>query len=525
MGGDEMIAPKRGGGRRRASSYLGVASVPLPRPLSPPPPPLAPPPPTPAARAAAADALAATYPAFTEAAAPASSSSGGGDASAGVTVHLRRLDPPSGGLHRRALAEVRVAAPPADVWAVLTDYERLPSVVPSLAACDVIARDPARGRARVRQVAYRRLQYVELHAESVLDLAEVEERGELQFRQVAGDVDDVRGKWMVEGVAASSGGGNGGNDPSSPPSFQHTLLRYAVEVKVGHPSPALAFLEPLLEAVVAEDIPRGVAAVAAAAEARAAAASGAGPPPTHPRPRLADLADDFGLLAAELAREFGVDGGGEMPTRAALRSAGRSDLEKAVAAHGGATAVAQRLGWRLPYKERKPAGYWDDDGTLAAELSAFVAESGLPPRTMPSKADMVRAGRHDMARAVERRGGLYAVAAVVGYSMPTRAGAAEWAAHVSDVAARTGLSGTNGLFEAAAASYRRSGAQRRKEEAAVEEEEGGDEGVVAFAGAGGPTVRAAGPPPRPSRQAAPKPTADKAGAAGPRTLRDEIDAW
>jgi hypothetical protein len=127
---------------------------------------------------------------------------------------------------------------------------------------------------------------------------------------------------------------------------------------------------------------------------------------------------------------------------------------------------------------------------------------------MPSKTDLTRAGRHDLARAVERRGGLYATAAAVGWAMPTRAGAAEWAAHVSLVAAETGLSGTNGLFEAAAASYRRSGAKRDVEEA---REEADTEFV--FAGAGGPAL-----PTQP-------PAAPAAGAKVPRSLRDEIDAW
>ena len=103
------------------------------------------------------------------------------------------------------------------------------------------------------------------------------------------------------------------------------------------------------------------------------------------RPRLADMAEDFGVLAAELERCFGeapvlaggmpapaapaaapggtrvISGGrgggdaaGVMPTRAQLRATARTDLEKAIAAHGGPAAVAGRLGWRLPYKARGP---------------------------------------------------------------------------------------------------------------------------------------------------------------------------
>ena len=66
------------------------------------------------------------------------------------------------------------------------------------------------------------------------------------------------------------------------------------------------------------------------------------------RPRLADMAEDIGVLAAELERCFG--GLGTMPTRAQLRAVQRTDLEKAIAAHGGSAAVSKKMGWRLAYQ-------------------------------------------------------------------------------------------------------------------------------------------------------------------------------
>jgi hypothetical protein len=60
------------------------------------------------------------------------------------------------------------------------------------------------------------------------------------------------------------------------------------------------------------------------------------------------MAEDFGVMAAELERCFG--GTGTMPTRAQLRAITRTDLEKAIAAHGGPAAVAKKMGWRLAYK-------------------------------------------------------------------------------------------------------------------------------------------------------------------------------
>lgn len=57
----------------------------------------------------------------------------------------------------------------------------------------------------------------------------------------------------------------------------------------------------------------------------------------------------------------------------------RSDLEKAIAAHGGPVAVAQQLGWRLAYKQRKPRGYWDSLPNVRRELDDFIEENGLDP--------------------------------------------------------------------------------------------------------------------------------------------------
>jgi hypothetical protein len=59
-----------------------------------------------------------------------------------------------------------------------------------------------------------------------------------------------------------------------------------------------------------------------------------------------------------------------MPTRAALRAAGRADLAAAVAAAGGFAEVAAALGLRAA---RRPPGYWDDAEALDRELSLFVA--------------------------------------------------------------------------------------------------------------------------------------------------------
>lgn len=51
----------------------------------------------------------------------------------------------------------------------------------------------------------------------------------------------------------------------------------------------------------------------------------------------------------------------------------------------------------------------DDEGRPGAQ--------GLPPGVMPQKAELTRAGRYDLAHAVERWGGLYGLAELLGYQV------------------------------------------------------------------------------------------------------------
>lgn len=64
---------------------------------------------------------------------------------------------------------------------------------------------------------------------------------------------------------------------------------------------------------------------------------------------------------------------------------------------------------------------------------------------MPPKAELARAGRRDLAKAVERWGGMEQLAALLHMEMPSaeqRRGSRRWRAHVARVAAQTGLGGT-----------------------------------------------------------------------------------
>lgn len=56
------------------------------------------------------------------------------------------------------------------------------------------------------QVGFKRMLYMSLHAESVISLVEKPCR-EIQFKQVSGDFDLLRGKWMLQEDDAQVGRG------------------------------------------------------------------------------------------------------------------------------------------------------------------------------------------------------------------------------------------------------------------------------------------------------------------------------
>ena len=242
-------------------------------------------------------------------------------------VHLRRLDG-FDFLHRRAVAAVTVDAPASLVWEVLTDYDHLAEFIPNLAASERIKLPPSAPAnvVRVRQVGYKRMMYMCLHAESVLDLIE-KPCSEIQFRQVAGDFERFQGKWMLsEGPADPELAGAGYTGPQ-------TQLKYAMEIIIPHTGRMLGVIEPVLERVVFEDAPANLAAIkrrveALATERKAAALEEAGEASRaatlrrrSARPRLSDMVDDFTVLCAELERCFGDKK--LLPTRETMRDMNR----------------------------------------------------------------------------------------------------------------------------------------------------------------------------------------------------------
>ncbi|XP_031473417.1 uncharacterized protein LOC116245933 isoform X1 [Nymphaea colorata] len=337
-------------------------------------------------------------------------------------VHFRRCDDllENGGVHRSVAACITVKASVHRVWSVLTDYETLPEFVPNLAISKVLYRE--KNKARILQEGCKGLLYMVLHARVVLDLHEQFEQ-EIAFEQVEGDFDSFQGKWILEQL---------GN--------QHTLLKYVVESKMQKNS----FLsEAIVEEVIYEDLPSNLCAIRDRIEecdpssinSRIDGHDKFSKTQVYPdgstfqvkvtndvqifrndrqrriqRPKIPGLQRNIEILESELRKYIAEHGQeGLMPMRKQLRLDGRVDLEKAITRMGGFRHIASLMNLSLAYKHRKPKGYWDSLDNLHEEIVRFQRSWGMDPSFMPSKKSFERAGRYDLARALEKWGGLQEV--------------------------------------------------------------------------------------------------------------------
>ena len=99
---------------------------------------------------------------------------------------------------RRAVASVQINASKEDVWRALTDYEALPDFIPGLVGCDRLPKlEGAPSRLiRLRQVGFKSMLYMHLHAEATLAVVE-SPCSEIQFKQISGDFQMLQGKFML----------------------------------------------------------------------------------------------------------------------------------------------------------------------------------------------------------------------------------------------------------------------------------------------------------------------------------------
>uniref|UniRef100_A0A0D9W158 Coenzyme Q-binding protein COQ10 START domain-containing protein n=1 Tax=Leersia perrieri TaxID=77586 RepID=A0A0D9W158_9ORYZ len=334
-------------------------------------------------------------------------------------IHLRRFDGllEHEGAHRFVFASITVKAPVREVWNILTAYEKLPEFVPNLAISRIILRD--NNKVRILQEGCKGLLYMVLHARVVMDLREKLER-EIGFEQVEGDFYSFKGKWRLEQLGD-----------------QHTLLKYMVETKM-HKDTFLS--ESILEEVIYEDLPSNLCAIRdfiekAGAESGISTTTSCVPTnedtiaidyiegrqseqaslscsssPAKQRPKVPGLQKDIEVLKSELERfiaKYGQDG--FMPKRKHLRLHGRVDIEKAITRMGGFRKIASIMNLSLSYKNRKPRGYWDNLENLQEEIGRFQKNWGMDPAYMPSRKSFERAGRYDIARALEKWGGVQEV--------------------------------------------------------------------------------------------------------------------
>ncbi|CAI0403928.1 unnamed protein product [Linum tenue] len=346
-------------------------------------------------------------------------------------VHLRRFDGllENGGVHRGVIASITVKSPLREVWNVLTAYESLPEIVPNLAISKILSRE--NNKVRILQEGCKGLLYMVLHARVVLDLCELHER-EISFVQVDGDFDSFHGKWVLEQLGS-----------------HHTLLKYVVESKM-HKDTFLS--EAIMEEVIYEDLPSNLCAIRDYVEKMQAANSlepddlikhsehepsssnhtpveeqqvsdSGNAVSSRQRPRVPGLQRDIEILKSELLKfvsEHGQEG--FMPMRKQLRLHGRVDIEKAITRMGGFRRIASLMNLSLAYKHRKPKGYWDSLENLQEEIKRFQRSWGMDPSFMPSRTSFERAGRYDIARALEKWGGLHEVSRLLALKVrhPTR---------------------------------------------------------------------------------------------------------
>lgn len=117
-------------------------------------------------------------------------------------------------------------------------------------------------------------------------------------------------------------------------------------------------------------------------------------------------------LEAELHTFSELHCNGYMPMQRQLLDANRSDLFNAVRLHGGMATVARRaaLAPAPSYASKRPHGYWSDPAVLHAQLLTFTARNGYHG-LMPTRRQLRKAGRADIAYAVEKHGGYSSIAA------------------------------------------------------------------------------------------------------------------
>jgi len=128
-----------------------------------------------------------------------------------------------------------------------------------------------------------------------------------------------------------------------------------------------------------------------------------------------------------------------LPTQVELKTGGGNALCVAIGKAGGLGVFSERLG--LPFKTRKPNGYWDTFSNLSDEIRCFMEGDGNGDddddddesnsddnkrktkkrrEKFPTQVELTKGGRQDLIRAIRVHGGSAAVASKMGLSSSRR---------------------------------------------------------------------------------------------------------
>jgi len=362
--------------------------------------------------------------------------------SGALEVHMRRYDTESL-LHRRALAAVRIEAPPALVWELLTNYDNMPKFVPHLMHTEYIQRynADAMSRADSENIKRLRLRHVFLKCElfhcveesTAMDVVQKDDRYEIQFRILQNPkFGALQGKWLV---AAS--------DDS-----RASVLKFAIEGVVQNiRRDASNTVDPLNERIVFEEISSMLEQsrdfVESIANKEVESFTGIdvkvadivmkGSSMSMDEEDVIEEMSDAYLDEADkklrtevqkrklrelketlLGLGFGEDE--TMPTRQQLRDGNHWDAVQQIESLGGFVKVGNMLQWTG--SKSRPRGYWTLS-TLELEIKDFIANSDDPdvrqnPDCMPSQKALSAGGRMDIVNALKRFGGAQKVAKSIG---------------------------------------------------------------------------------------------------------------
>ena len=391
-------------------------------------------------------------------------------------VHMRRFDTETT-LHRRALGAVRIEAPPAVVYRLLTNFEGMSNFVPNLAFTERVEvpfnMRNRPGRLRLRQVFLKCQLYHFLEAAVTLDVVKKDDRGEVQFRVLdegaSGEI--LQGKWLVApcpdddedgdvpkarlastGLARAKVGADAENsrnddddaasvsgsisepEPRAGSRSKATILKFAIEGRAlrrrqsirgfwlssGLASVAAARDSPLPERAVFEEI---LLMLHSAREHM----EGTFEKEQRATSTLYTDSDDFYLSESILSADGVIDPVASLRSQMLALGFGvdglmprRSEL-RALGAYDIEKAVVagggfEKVAERLGWtsNRKKPRGYWSDLTNVEREVLSFIEDNELESGVMPSRPQLEELGRKDIAKSLAKHGGAGVIAEKIG---------------------------------------------------------------------------------------------------------------